>query len=292
MRFSRGGWQEARGGGIGGNGGRGHPQDYFVENVFEELDAAREFYYNASSSTLFWVPPAGADVSQMQPGDLVAPALETLLKVSAEHVRFEGLHFAHTLPTYMQPYEPTSGGDWAVHRGAATMIENATGISLDGCVWDQVEGNGVMLSHFVRDSKLTNSEVAGAGDTPIVLLGSADLMDGRGGTQPWNNEVSSNYFHSWGAWGRQAAGYFEGLAGNTNVSFNVFHDGPRAGANFNGEQTSTCLPQNHLTVCMTEHCCRVQTGSEAGWCSRATCSSTSSRTRASTARQTAGTGSR
>ena len=38
MSFSRGGWQEARGGGIGGKGGRGHPQDYFVENVFEELD--------------------------------------------------------------------------------------------------------------------------------------------------------------------------------------------------------------------------------------------------------------
>jgi hypothetical protein len=33
MTFSRGGWQEARGGSIGGKGGRGHPQDYFVENV-------------------------------------------------------------------------------------------------------------------------------------------------------------------------------------------------------------------------------------------------------------------
>ena len=83
-----------------------------------------------------------------------------------------------------------------------------------------------MLSHRVRDCKLTNSEVAGAGDSPIVLLGSADLMDGRAGTQPWHNEISGNYFHHFGAWGRQAAGYFEGLAGNNNVSFNVFHDGP------------------------------------------------------------------
>jgi hypothetical protein len=91
----------------------------------------------------------------------------------------------------------------------------------------------LLLLPQVRDSKLTNSEVAGAGDTPIVLLGSADLMDGRAGTQPWHNEISGNYFHHFGAWGRQAAGYFEGLAGNNNVSFNVFHDGPRAGANFN-----------------------------------------------------------
>ena len=92
----------------------------------------------------------------------------------------------------------------------------------------RVGSGGVMLSHYVRDSKLTNSEISGAGDTPVVLLGSADLMDGRAGTQPWHNEISHNYLHHFGAWGRQAAGYFEGLAGNNNVSFNVFHDGPRA----------------------------------------------------------------
>ena len=125
--------------------------------------------------------------------------------------------------------QPTAGGDWAVHRGAATMIENATGVVFDSCVWQQIEGNGVMLSHYVRGSKVTNSEISGAGDTPVVLLGSADLMDGRGGSQPWHNEISHNYLHHFGAWGRQAAGYFEGLAGDNNVSFNVVHDGPRAG---------------------------------------------------------------
>jgi hypothetical protein len=215
-------------GGIGGKGGRGHPQDYFVENVFEELDDEREFYFNRSTSTLFWHPSNGTLPSDLKPGELIVPVVETLVKVSADHVRFEGLQFSHTLPTYMQPYEPTSGGDWAVHRGAATMIENATGVVFDSCVWRHIEGNGVMLSHYVRDSKLTNSEISGAGDTPVVLLGSADLMDGRAGTQPWHNEISHNYLHHFGAWGRQAAGYFEGLAGNNNVSFNVFHDGPRA----------------------------------------------------------------
>ena len=95
LAFSKGGWQEARGGTIGGRGGRGHPQDYFVENVLEELDAPREFYYNASTSTLFWMPPYGADPSTMS--SLVAPALERLLTVSAAHVRFEGIEFAHTL---------------------------------------------------------------------------------------------------------------------------------------------------------------------------------------------------
>eukprot|EP01044_Picomonas_judraskeda_P004339 COSAG03_NODE_380_length_8364_cov_20.212099_9_plen_413_part_00 len=198
MTFSRGGWQEARGGGIGGKGGRGHPQDYFVENVFEELDDEREYYFNRTTSTLFWRPPNGTSPTALREGELVAPAVETLLKVSADYVRFEGLQFAHTLPTYMQPYEPTSGGDWAVHRGAATMIENASGVVFESCVWRHIEANGVMLSHRVRDSKLANSEIDGAGDTPVVLLGSADLMDGRSGTQPWHNEISGNYLHHFG----------------------------------------------------------------------------------------------
>ena len=78
MTFSRGGWQEARGGAIGGEGGRGHPQDYFVENVFEELDAEREFYYNSSTSTLYWVPPSGEHPSVFN-GRILISYQETLI---------------------------------------------------------------------------------------------------------------------------------------------------------------------------------------------------------------------
>ena len=35
----------------------------------------------------------------------MAPAVETLVKVSADYVQFEGVQFSHALPTYMQPYE-------------------------------------------------------------------------------------------------------------------------------------------------------------------------------------------
>jgi hypothetical protein len=34
LHFSRGGWQDARGGNIGGAGGRGHAQDYFLGAQF------------------------------------------------------------------------------------------------------------------------------------------------------------------------------------------------------------------------------------------------------------------
>ena len=59
------------------------------------------------------------------------------------------------------------------------LVENATGVVFEGCRWHSIEGNGVMLSQRVRGSKVTRCELAGCGDTPIALLGSADLMDGE-----------------------------------------------------------------------------------------------------------------
>ena len=88
---------------------------------------------------MFWAPPIKADGSgQATPADflgsdsLVAPAIETLLLVEGEgvestsgnavaddrasslvhNVTVQGLTLGETLPTFMQPYEPTSGGDW------------------------------------------------------------------------------------------------------------------------------------------------------------------------------------
>ena len=248
ISFSRGGFQESRGGSIGGNGGRGLVQDFFVAGAFEELDAEREFYHDNESATLYWAPnasvyPTAADLTA---ADVVAPRLQTLIQIGgsghaksgptsvAANIRFEnGIHFRHSAPTFMASFEPTSGGDWAVHRGAAVVVEWASGIIFDNCSFSALEGNGLLMQHFVRNSTATRCTFDNIGETPFLFLGSVDNMNGTAGTQPWGNEFSHNYVRNWGVWGRQAAGYFEGLAGENNVSFNVFHDGPRAGANFN-----------------------------------------------------------
>ena len=247
IHFSRGGFQEARGGGIGGGGGRGIQQDFFVSGALEELDAAREFHFDVKSPTLLWAPNATLfpSAASLKAAKLVAPHLAVLLRVGgtgdatnglatlAAHIRWEGVEFRHAAQTFMAPYEPTSGGDWAVHRGAAAVVEWANGIHFDGCTFASLGGNALLLQHYVRASVVTRSTFNDIGETPILFLGSANGINGTLGTQPWGNEASHNYVQKWGVWGRQAAGYFEGLAGENNVSFNVFHDGPRAGANFN-----------------------------------------------------------
>lgn len=209
-----------------------------VENVLEELDAPREWYFDSDTSTIYFSPTDGKAPADTE--ELFLPQLETIVAtrgasqtLPVRNIRLEGLTFSHTLPGFMRPHEPTNGGDWAIRRAAALVLENAEGITVDSCKLTAVEGNGVLLSRYVRNSIVTRSELAGVGDTPLVLLGAADLMDGRTGNYPFGNELSHNYVHHFGVWNRQAAGYFEGLSRRNNVSFNVIHDGPRAGANFN-----------------------------------------------------------
>jgi hypothetical protein len=42
-----------------------------------------------------------------------------------KHVTLANVTIAHAAPTYLEPYEVSSGGDWAIHRGAAVFIDGA-----------------------------------------------------------------------------------------------------------------------------------------------------------------------
>ena len=52
--------------------------------------------------------------------------------------------------------------------------------------------------------------------------------------------------HDVGRIGKQAAPFFEGVAGRNDVSYNTFHDGPRAGYNTNPGLGGTRLHANVL----------------------------------------------
>eukprot|EP00656_Telonema_subtile_P039936 TRINITY_DN45016_c0_g1_i1.p1 TRINITY_DN45016_c0_g1~~TRINITY_DN45016_c0_g1_i1.p1 ORF type:complete len:787 (+),score=155.05 TRINITY_DN45016_c0_g1_i1:89-2449(+) len=237
VHWGLGGFQESRGGTMGGLGSRGLRQDYFVEGLYEELDSEAEFYYDKSASKLhlMWsgtTPPGEGEVVAVSSTTLVSMTGSS--KAMPVHdVQWTGVTFRDAAPTFMAPHESTSGGDWAMHRGAAVVIESAERVTLQRCSFEGVHGNGVIMSKYVRGSVVTDSSFVGIGETPVVLVGAAQLMDGRAGTHPINNQITNNYLHNFGVVNRQAAGVFEGVACANNISFNVIHDGPRAGINMN-----------------------------------------------------------
>jgi hypothetical protein len=118
--------QEGHGGGVGG-------QPFFVEGVREALDAEGEWWVDVATDTLFMLPNTTSASSSSTTNNkdgvatttikVVAPKLQTLVSVrgaaedpaggrdgSAKNITLKGLTFAHSAPTYLEPYVVPSPG--------------------------------------------------------------------------------------------------------------------------------------------------------------------------------------
>ncbi len=250
-----GGWQEARGSCDVGA--------FYVENVRELVDSAREWYLDESESTLYYYHEGSLeDVSNLE---FVAAVLANVFTVqggassnqAVTNVALSNVRIAHTRTTFMDRYEVPSGGDWSVHRGAAVFVGGpAADVSIEGCFFDQVGGNAVMLSNGVRDSLVADNTIIQAGDSAIVCLGSTQFFNGTRAAQqhgppaaaaaaagtppprglfgfPTANTIRHNLVDTVGVFGKQTSAYFKALSDSNVVLENVFLNGPRAAINFN-----------------------------------------------------------
>ena len=232
MHFSYGGFQEARGSGsIGG-------QAFYVDNIQEELDTAGEWFLDETTNVLYLWPD---NKTNLKSGDtyIIAATSESAVSLRGSmsqpvhDITFRGLTFTHTATTFMESYEVPSGGDWSIHRGATVFIDGAERINIEECTFDQVGGNGVFFSNYVRNSTVSRCEFFACGDSAVVSTGSTDLMNGTTGTYPAYNLIEMNHIHDIGVFGKQTSGYFKGIAHANTIRQNVIYNGPRAGINFN-----------------------------------------------------------
>ncbi|MEU5598381.1 right-handed parallel beta-helix repeat-containing protein [Streptomyces sp. NPDC020298] len=76
----------------------------YIENAYEFLDSAGEWYLNTRTGTLYYKPLPGQNMSTV---DVEMPRLESLLSIGgtyhapATHIAFSGLQFSHT--SWLQP---------------------------------------------------------------------------------------------------------------------------------------------------------------------------------------------
>ena len=233
INFGYGGYQEARGSGV--NAG----QHAYIENVFEELTAPGEYFFNASTNQLFVLP--NSSVAELQAATLAIPVLNSVIVVNgsqtgasyATSISFTGFTVTQTRVTYLEIYEVPSGGDWSVHRGASLFVQDAENVTVSSMTFDQVGGNAVILSNHVHGSTIADSEVVYSGDSAVVLLGSTNLVDGSAPTFPNFNSVLRNIMHETGVYGKQTSCIAQQLSANSTFADNVCFNGPRAGVNVN-----------------------------------------------------------
>lgn len=234
--FRRGGFQ----GGEGTDSGA----EFYIENVMEELDSPSEYYFDETERKLYFfyngtgMPPP--DTSFVVTNLRVLFQFTATQEVPVKGVSFKGIGFRDTAYTYMDLHGMPSGGDWTLERTGALLIEGTVDTLIDSCVFERLDGNGVMISGYNRNVTVQKNEFVWIGNTAIASWGytTGAGVEGMGwngtdGNQPRFNRIMYNFVHELGIWQKQSSLYFQSQSCQNLISGNIFFNGPRAAINFN-----------------------------------------------------------
>jgi hypothetical protein len=204
---------------------------FFIENVFEELDAPGEWYLDREAGFLYFMPPPELDLAAAV---VEVPVLPDLVRFTGtaddpvRHVTLRGFRFALTASTFLEPYEVPSLSDWAIHRGGAIFMEGARDCAIRDCFFDAVGGNAVFMNGYNRGNAVTGCTITEAGDSAICFVGSLERTVGTQRHFPDECEASNNFIHDCGAFGKQVAGVYISRAKRITVAHNEIVRMPRA----------------------------------------------------------------
>jgi hypothetical protein len=242
-----GGWQNNRPSPL-------HPKQRFVENIFEELDAPGEWFYDHTAQMLYLYPPKGVDVktAKMEVSNLKhIIELRGTAQKPLKNVTIKGIRFEHTERTIMEHYEPLLRSDWMIYRGGAVVMENTENCQVKDSDFTNLGGNAVMITGYNVKSGVTGSHIYNIGSSAICFVGDSSSvrsaafgyenfvpfakMDKTPG--PKNNHyplqcfAEDNLIHNIGKIEKQCTGVQIEMASEIHVSHNTIYKVPRAGIN-------------------------------------------------------------
>ena len=249
FHLGEGGWQIATLYHRSGGANVGPRSEYFVDNVFEELDAPGEWFLDEAKSLLYFYPPDGLDVSGIV---FEAPQLQRVIEFRGSksnpvrNINLRGFRFVHTTPVYMEQYEEPSLGDWAIHRSGAVLFDGAENCAVEDSHFDAVGGNGVFVSNYGKGIRVSGNLFTESGESAVCLVGKSHLnpektytcpkcgakhwwgWDEPSGEYPEECVVSNNLIRDIGVYGKQTAGVFVSMATKNTISHNKIYNTPRA----------------------------------------------------------------
>jgi hypothetical protein len=205
---------------------------FYVENVFEELDAPGEWYLDAKAGILYFMPELGMDMSQAV---VEAPVLETLVRFAGtqdnpvQHIALEGFRMTQTASTFLADYDVPSLSDWAIHRGGTVFMDGTRNCAVRGCWFDAVGGNAVFINNYNRKAEVSGCKFTETGDSAVCLVGTVGTTNGTRRAFPYECTVSNNLVHDCGVFGKQIAGVYISRAKRITASHNTITNMPRAG---------------------------------------------------------------
>ncbi|WP_222536188.1 right-handed parallel beta-helix repeat-containing protein [Pedobacter polysacchareus] len=231
-----------------------HDKYRFVENIFEELDTAGEWYFDKKGKTLYLYPEKGVDLSKTLVEVAQLKSLFEFRGTAAQpvrNIRLEGMELSHTLRTFMETKEPLLRSDWTIYRGGAVVMEGAENCVISNCFFNTVGGNAVFMSNHNRKNVVTGCHILNAGASGVCFVGDPAAvrspsfeygqfvplkdMDREKGPKtnnyPANCSVENTLMNGLGSVEKQVAGVEISMSMDIKVSHNTIYDVPRAGIN-------------------------------------------------------------
>lgn len=242
-----GGWQNNR-------PSQMHLKYRFVENVFEELDAPNEWYYNKEKKILYYYPVNEQILSNAKLVIATLPHLIELrgtLEKPLKNVTIRGVKFVQTKRTFMETKEQLMRSDWTIYRGAAVFFENTENCSISDCEFTDLGGNAVFLSGYNFENKITGSYFHKIGASAICVVGDTsavrsgvnnydkfipierlDFTPGpKNSMYPRQCTIEDNLIHNIGEVEKQTAGIELQIAAQITIRHNTIYKVPRAAVN-------------------------------------------------------------
>lgn len=259
---------------------------WWIENVLEELDCPREWFFNRTTRILYYMPnvtssSTGKTAPDPPPNADNFAATRTKVifnitgsqKVPVVGITIRGLEIRDTALTYYGTDEASkhsmpTGGDWALERAGAILFEGTEWSTVSECLFQRLDGNGIFLSEYNRNATLSHNEFAWIGGTAMAAWGSTGYCldsecknrlpwgigpDARGGNQPRYTRVIGNLVREIGLIQKQSSMWFQAASALNVIANNVHFNGPRAGVNFNDWMGGgDVLEGNLLANCVRE----------------------------------------
>lgn len=167
-----GGWQNNRQSGM-------HQDFRMVENIFEELDAEGEWYHDATTNTLYYMPAAGLNLKTAK---VEVVRLRHLIEFQGseanpvKHITMQGFVVRHAARTFMDCKEPLLRSDWAIYRGGAFMLTGTEHIQILDTEFDQVGGNAIFVNKYNRNTLVKGCHIHDAGASGVCFVGDPDAV--------------------------------------------------------------------------------------------------------------------
>ena len=211
----------------------------WVENAYELLDAAGEFYINRTDGCIYYKPRPGESMSTSR---FIIPKLEALVNLTGtatdkiSNITFDGLTFAYTTwlrPNSTQGYPVAQAGimDGDVKTPGSFSGSNAQYIDVLNCTFNKLGNVGVNFDQGSKNCKVASSCFTDISSEAVMVgdFGFADHHQSDRNLVSANDTIYNNYIDACGIEYKGNPGITVGYVDGIDIEYNTLTNLPYSG---------------------------------------------------------------